>query len=262
MTAKVRGGAPRIALDSADPGAVDGRQIRAAAFQGVRLEYTAEVLARHGRAANGRALVVGSGRGLLAHGLAGLGFEVTAVDPSPAATALARAAAARNGLAVEHRTAPAERPGVPEVAFDLVYLADTLEITGDPDRVIEEAARGLAPGGLLVYDTVNRTPVSRLVYLVAFQRLPMTRVVPAGRYAARRLRTPAEVAALLARHGLTDGGICDFKPRSVRSLMAGILARRSGRIDDDALQDLVGFALAPEGRPVVTYLGHARKGRL
>ncbi|MGP8303713.1 class I SAM-dependent methyltransferase [Streptomyces inhibens] len=256
------GSAPLIALDSPAPEAVDGRQIRAAAFQGVRLEYTRGVLARLGRAPSGRALVVGSGRGLLAHGLAGLGFEVTAVDPSGSATALARAAAARDGLTVEHRTAPAERLDVPDAAFDLVYLADTLEITADPDRVIEQAARALTPDGVLVYDTVNRTPVSRLVYLVAFQRLPMTRVVPAGRYAARRLRPPAEVAELLARHGLADGGICDFKPRSVRSLIAGVLARRRGRITDDEIEAVVGFALAPKSKPLVTYLGHARKGRL
>ncbi|MER7164413.1 hypothetical protein ABT380_38835, partial [Streptomyces lydicus] len=86
-----RGSAPPIALD--DPDAVDGRQIRAAAFQRVRLEYTSGVLARLGRAPSGRALVVGSGRGLLAHGLARLGFTVTAVDPSGPATALAREAA-------------------------------------------------------------------------------------------------------------------------------------------------------------------------
>ncbi|MFE1775649.1 class I SAM-dependent methyltransferase [Streptomyces sp. NPDC059008] len=256
------GPTPLIALDSADPEAVDGRQIRAAAFQGVRLAYTSGVLERLGRAPSGRALVVGSGRGLLARGIAALGFQVTAVDPSRAATALARAAAGREGPAVEYRTAPAERLGVPAAAFDLVYLADTLEITEDPDRVVEQAAGALAPDGVLVYDTVNRTPLSRLVYLGAFQRLPMTRVVPAGRYAARRLRTPAEVAALLARHGLADGGVCDFAPRSVRGLLSGILARRSGRIGDDEIEAVAGFALAPKRRPLVTYLGHARKGRL
>ncbi|MEU9113236.1 methyltransferase domain-containing protein [Streptomyces sp. NPDC048483] len=252
------GSAPLIALDSTDPEAVDGRQIRAAAFQDVRLAYTATVLEGLGRAASGRALVVGSGRGLLARGLARLGFDVTAVDPSPTATTMARTAAERDGLEIAHRTAPAEDPGLSAAAFDLIYLADTLEITADPDRVIEQAARALKPDGVLVYDTVNRTPVSRLVYLVAFQRLPMTRVVPAGRYAARRLRTPAEVVALLARHGLRNDDICHFKPRSVRSLLAAVLGRRRGRITDDEIAGVVGFELAPGTHPLVTYLGYAR----
>ncbi|WP_174857594.1 hypothetical protein [Streptomyces lydicus] len=90
----------------------------------------------------------------------------------------------------------------------------------------------------------------------------MTRIVPAGRYAASRLRTPSEVAALPARHGLTDGGICDFKPHRVRGLIAGVRARRAGRVTDDVLEAMVRFALAPGSKPLVTYLGHARKGRL
>ncbi|MFJ9852257.1 class I SAM-dependent methyltransferase [Streptomyces sp. NPDC101150] len=251
--------APLIALDSPDPEAVDGRQIRAAAFQDVRLTYTFTVLEGLGRAASGRALVMGGGRGLLARGLARLGFEVTAVDPSRAATAMARTAAERAGLAIEHRAAPAEDPGLPAAAFDLVYLADTLEITSDPDRVIARAAHALKPDGILVYDTVNRTVLSRLVYLVAFQRLPMTRVVPAGRYAARRLRKPAEVAALVARHGLRHAETCHFKPRSARSLISAVLGRRRGRITDDEIASLTDFQLAPGTSPLVTYLGHARK---
>ncbi|MFE0379457.1 hypothetical protein ACFW1M_28670, partial [Streptomyces inhibens] len=103
------GSAPLIALDSPAPEAVDGRQIRAAAFQGVRLEYTCGVLARLGRAPSGRALVVGSGRGLLAHGLAGLGFEVTAVDPSGSATALARGGGGRRGAAAPRARRPPPR---------------------------------------------------------------------------------------------------------------------------------------------------------
>jgi ubiquinone/menaquinone biosynthesis C-methylase UbiE len=62
--------------------------------------------------------------------------------------------------------------------FDVVYLADTLEITNDPDRVIEEAARVLKPGGVLIYDTVNRTLLSRLIYLGAFQAVPSDRSPP------------------------------------------------------------------------------------
>ncbi|TJZ58661.1 methyltransferase domain-containing protein [Streptomyces piniterrae] len=251
--------APLIELDSPAPEAVDGRQIRAVAFQGARLAYTEGALAREGRAASGRALVVGSGRGLLARGLAGLGFDVTAVDPSESATAMARAAADQERLDIDHRTAPAEHLDLPDSEFDLVYLADTLEITSAPGRVIEQAARALKPDGLLVYDTVNRTPVSRLVYLVAFQSLPMTRVMPAGRYAARRLRTPGEVAEHMARHGLHPADTCHFKPSAVRSLLTAVLARRRGRITDDQVATMVNFELAPGSKPLVTYLGYARK---
>jgi 2-polyprenyl-6-hydroxyphenyl methylase/3-demethylubiquinone-9 3-methyltransferase len=252
--------APHIELDSRVAETVDGRQIRAVAFQDVRLEYVTGTMKSLGLAAAGsRALVVGSGRGLLAGGLARLGFAVVAVDPSAAATAMARQAHELEGLTVEHHTA--EDLGLGDEAFDLAYYADTLEITAHPDRVIEQATRVLKPGGVLIYDTVNRTLLSRLIYLGAFQAVPFTRIMPRGRYAAARLRTPAEMVALLDRHGLRNLDICGFKPKDARSLIKATLARRRDQITDEEIPPIVGFVLTPHGRPVVTYLGYARRVR-
>ncbi|HEX4249415.1 MAG TPA: methyltransferase domain-containing protein [Pseudonocardia sp.] len=251
---------PLIELDSPATDAIDGRQIRAVAFQRARLEYLERTLASVDLGPAGqRALVVGGGRGLLPRGLARLGFDVVTVDPSERATGLATELAAREGLTIEHRTAPAERLDVPAAGFDLAYYADTFEITRDLDRVLEQASRALRPGGTLVYDTVNRTPVSRLIYLGAFQRFPGTRIMPPGRYAAGRLRRPDELVETLRRHGLRNEDICGFRPRNVARLVTAILARRRGRITDDDIPAVVDIVLAPADPPVVTYLGHARR---
>jgi 2-polyprenyl-6-hydroxyphenyl methylase/3-demethylubiquinone-9 3-methyltransferase len=250
--------APHIELDSRSPETIDGRQIRAVAFQDVRLEYVNGILKTlRVPTAGSRALVVGSGRGLLAGGLARLGFDVVAVDPSATATAMAREASER--LSIMYETAPAEDLGLEDALFDVAYYADTFEITPHLGRVVEQAARVLKPGGVLVYDTVNRTLLSRLIYLGAFQALPMTRIVPPGRYAAARLRTPAELADVLDRHGLHNEDICGFKPKNPLNLIKATLARRSGRITDEDIPPIVDFVLTPDGRPVVTYLGYARK---
>ncbi|NGN66650.1 methyltransferase domain-containing protein [Streptomyces sp. A7024] len=253
---------PLIALDS--PTAVDGRHIRAVTFQRVRMEYVTGLLDRHGiTPAGGHALVIGGGRGPLAAGLARLGFVVTAVDPSPDATAMAREAHESAGLAaaIDTRTAPPTDLGVPAAEFDLVYAADTFEVTADLDGAVAEAARALRPGGVLAYDTVNRTPVARLLYLGAFQRLGSTRIMPPGRYAAERLRTPAEMAAALIRHGIEPGDVTAFKPRQVRSLVTATRARRRGEITDAELPELVDMVAVPDGKPVVTYLGHGTAQR-
>lgn len=248
--------APHIALDSAGPEVVDGRHIRALTFQSVRLEYVRHVLSELDLAAAGsRALVVGSGRGLLARGLARLGFEVAAADPSPAATALAQET--DDGLGLAYLTSPAEALDLPDDSFDLAYCTDTLEITERPDAVLAEAARVLRPGGAFLYDTVNRTPASRLIYLGAFQAFPGTRIMPRGRYAAHRLRRPAELAQAFDRAGLSAKDVSAFKPRDVRSLVSATLGRRRGTLTDEQLPALVDMALCPEGRPVVTYLGYA-----
>jgi 2-polyprenyl-6-hydroxyphenyl methylase/3-demethylubiquinone-9 3-methyltransferase len=177
------------------------------------------------------------------------------VDPSPEATSLARES--DDSGAITYSTAPYARPGLPEGTFDLVYCADTFEITEDLDAVLAAVARSLRPSGTLVYDTVNRTPISRLVYLGMFQRFPGTRIMPPGRYSAARLRPPAELAARMAAHGLADLGTCSFKPRSIGALISATRARRGGRVTDDRLSSMVDFTLDPNGAPVVTYLGHA-----
>jgi 2-polyprenyl-6-hydroxyphenyl methylase/3-demethylubiquinone-9 3-methyltransferase len=252
--------APHIELDSRSPDAIDGRQIRAVAFQDVRLEYVTNTLQSLDLATAGsRVLVVGSGRGLLARGVARLGYDVVAVDPSATATAIASEENERERLSVVHSAAPAEELGLENEAFDIAYYADTFEITPHLDEVIEQAARVLKPGGVLFYDTVNRTVLSRLIYLGAFQALPMTRVMPAGRYAAARLRTPAELAEVLDRHGLRNEDVCGFKPKDPRNLIKATLARRRGQISDEQIPRIVDFVLAPDSRPLVTYLGYARK---
>ncbi|WP_163507032.1 class I SAM-dependent methyltransferase [Fodinicola acaciae] len=248
--------APLIQLDSAAAEAIDGRHVRAVTFQAVRMAYVSDTLTATGLpAAGSRALVVGSGRGLVAAGLRELGFDVVAIDPSEAATALARQAYGRTGI--DFRTAPAEDLGLADARFDLAYYEDTFEVTSQLDRVLAEAARAIRPGGVLVYDTVTRSLLSRLVYLGAFQAIPMTRIVPPGRYAAARLRTPAEMTAALARHGLRNAGIREFRPKDPRRLLTAVLARRRGEVGDAEIPSIVNLELASGDRVHVTYLGHA-----
>lgn len=244
-----------IELDS--PSAIDGRHLRAVAFNQVRLRYAEFHLREAGLGAGGRALVVGSVRGDLARGLADLGLTVTAVDPSPAATRLARERDPSGR--VRYRTTAADAlDGGP---FDVVYCADTFEIVDDAGAVARSVAGVLRQDGLLLFDTVNRTVPSRLIYLLAFQRLPMTRIMPPGRYAAARLRPPGELVDVLAGHGLRTVDVRGFKPRTVSGLVAAVRQRRAGRITDDEIPALTDFVLEKPGvLPLVTYLGAARHG--
>lgn len=244
---------PPIELDTRSAHAIDGRHLRAVAFHEVRLRYLQEI--PDPVRAGARTLVIGGGRGVLPAGLAALGLEVTSVDPSPVATELAAAAVPQ----ATFWTAAAEALPFADASFDIVYCADTFEITADLDAVAGEAARVLRPGGILVYDTVNRTLLGRVVYLGAFQGIPFTRIMPPGRYAAARLRPPAEVEAALAAHGLHSQDVCGFKPASIGRLVVAVLRRRRGRLTDDQVGPLAGFVLDPDGPPLVTYLGWARK---
>jgi 2-polyprenyl-6-hydroxyphenyl methylase/3-demethylubiquinone-9 3-methyltransferase len=252
--------APRIELNARSTDAIDGRQLRAAAFQRVRLEYVERTLSRLRLDPAGcRALVVGSGRGDLARGLAQLGMEVTAVDPSTAATEMARQESTRAGVTIVHQTAEPESLSDPDGRYDIAYYADTFEITARLDEVVRQAGRVLRGGAVLFYDTVNATLLGRLIYLGVFQAIPMTRIMPPGRYSAGRLRPPATLVRTLAAQGLRNQDICAFKPKNPPDLIKAVLARRRGKVTDDEAGAMADFVLDPAGRPLVTYLGYARR---
>jgi 2-polyprenyl-6-hydroxyphenyl methylase / 3-demethylubiquinone-9 3-methyltransferase len=243
------------------PQSPDGFHIRAASFQPVRAAYVRDVLLERLsiEPAGKRALVVGAGRGLLARELVRLGFAVAALDPNPDAARLGRETAARQRLAADYEVGDAGRLPYADASFDVDW-ADTLEIAPQLDVVLAEAARILRPGGVVLYDTVTRTALSRLIYSGALQSWRWTRIMPRDRYAWDRLRQPDDLARTLAEHGLRSLDVRGFLPASPVRLLRATLRARRGDIDDAELAQLAGMRLAPAGkRPDVTYLGFAVK---
>ncbi len=198
-----------------------------------RFAYFREVLARQRFTATGglRALDIGCGGGFLAEEFAALGCQVTGIDPSQPSIEAARAHAAGRGLRIDYRIGPGEQLPVPDSAYDLAYCCDVLEHVSDVDRVISETARALKPGGLYLFDTINRTARSKLLAVKLMQDWPLTRVVDAAIHDWDMFIKPAELAGLLARHGLKAGEITGLGPRaSLPAVIGGFIAARRGRI--------------------------------
>ena len=143
-----------------------------------RFAYFRSVLDRQfGAGAGGvRVLDIGCGGGFLAEEFAALGCRVTGVDPSGASVGAARAHAAGRGLRIDYRVGVGEDLPVPDAAFSVACCCDVLEHVSDVDRVISETARVLEPGGLFLFDTLNRTRTSKLLAIKAVQQWPLTRL--------------------------------------------------------------------------------------
>jgi 2-polyprenyl-6-hydroxyphenyl methylase/3-demethylubiquinone-9 3-methyltransferase len=146
------------------------------------------------------ALDVGCGAGLLCEPLARLGAEVTGVDAAPANIEAAALHAEGAGLDVRYMAGELASLGLGE--FDLLTCLEVLEHVADKRAFVAELARHLAPGGLMVLSTPNRTPQSRLLLVGAAEALG---AVPKGTHHWDDFATPVELGELLMEAGLAMG---------------------------------------------------------
>lgn len=146
------------------------------------------------------ALDVGCGAGLLAEPLARLGAEVTGVDA--AAENVMAAAAHAEGAGLDVRYMAGEIGDLDLGAFDLVTTMEVIEHVSDKQAFVAALAAKLAPGGLMVLSTPNRTAQSRLLLVEGAEALGM---IPRGTHHWEDFVTPDELRDLLAAEGLAMG---------------------------------------------------------
>ena len=146
-----------------------------------------------------RALDVGCGAGLLTEPLARMGAAVVGLDAAPENIAVARDHAASQGLAIDYRAGGIESLAAGE-RFDLVVSMEVIEHVADPAAFLRGLAGALAPGGLMVLSTPNRTQLSRLALITIGERLGQ---IPRGTHDWSRFLTPPELTGLVEVTGLS-----------------------------------------------------------
>ncbi|MEO5772995.1 MAG: bifunctional 2-polyprenyl-6-hydroxyphenol methylase/3-demethylubiquinol 3-O-methyltransferase UbiG [Sphingomicrobium sp.] len=170
----------------------------------VRLSYIRDQIDRHWsldecnrRPLEGKsALDVGCGAGLLTEPLARMGAKVTGVDAAPELIEVAREHAAAQGLEIDYRDAAVEDV---EGQFDLVTSLEVVEHVADPAAFVNALARRLAPGGLLILSTPNRTSWSKLLTITLAEGFGR---IPKGTHDYDKFIAPERMKVLLAGAGL------------------------------------------------------------
>ena len=144
------------------------------------------------------ALDVGCGAGLLCEPLARLGASVTGVDASVQNIAAAMAHAEGGGLTIDYRAGELGELRLGQ--FDLVTCLEVIEHVADKAEFLSQLAARLAPDGLMILSTPNRTARSRALMIGAAEGFGL---IPRGTHHWDDFVTPEELEELLGDAGLT-----------------------------------------------------------
>ena len=184
-------------------------------------------------------LDLGCAGGFMAEALAERGARVTGIDPAEQAIAAARAHAAQAGHAITYDTGKGETLPYADAAFDAVVCVDVLEHVDDLAQVMAEVARVLRPGGLFLFDTINRNPLARLATITVAE--DVLGLLPKGTHDPALFIKPGELRAAMTTAGLEPGPFTGLGPRGIN--------RRAD------------LTFGPLPLTAILYMGSARKRR-
>ena len=170
----------------------------------VRLAYVRERIDQHWSVdecalrplAGKRALDVGCGAGLLCEPLARLGAAVTGIDAAPDLIAAGRAHSGSAGLKIDYRVIELEKL---TNEYDLITCMEVIEHVADPAAFVKALSARLAPGGLMILSTPNRTALSRLMTITLAEGFGR---IPRGTHDYDKFIAPERLGELLADAGM------------------------------------------------------------
>lgn len=182
-------------------------------------------------------LDLGCAGGFMAEAMAEKGAQVTGIDPAAQAIEAARAHAESSGYDIRYDVGVGEALPYADGSFDCVVCVDVLEHVQDLDQVLREVERVLRPGGVFLFDTINRNPMARLATITVAEDI--LGLLPKGTHDPEMFIKPSELRDALERAALLPGPFTGLGPRGIN--------RRAD------------FVFGPLPLQTVLYMGLARK---
>lgn len=167
-------------------------------------------------------LDIACGGGFLSNSLAKHYPRVCGIDASASSLDVARKHDSTGK--VDYQVADAYKLPFQNSEFDVVCLMDFLEHVEEPQKVIQEAARVLKPGGILFYHTFNRNILSNLVIIKAVEWLVPQ--APKNLHVYRLFIKPQELELFLKDAKLTPTKTLGLKPKFNWVFFKSILKRK------------------------------------
>ncbi len=179
-------------------------------FNPARLTYIRDALCAHfgrnpqdKRPLEGlRLLDVGCGGGLVSEPMRRLGAAVTGIDASERNVKTATVHARGGGLDIDYRAATVEAlTEAGEKPFDVVLNLEVVEHVADPAFFLKTSAALVAPGGMMIVATINRTLKAFALAKVGAEYI--LGWLPRGTHDPAKFQKPEEIGAALTAAGMT-----------------------------------------------------------
>ncbi|HEU0117684.1 MAG TPA: bifunctional 2-polyprenyl-6-hydroxyphenol methylase/3-demethylubiquinol 3-O-methyltransferase UbiG [Alphaproteobacteria bacterium] len=169
----------------------------------VRLEYVRDQVCAHfGREPNRRnpleglsVLDVGCGGGLLTEPLARMGAKTEGLDAAEEAIQTAKQHAKASKLSITYHADSVENLARGKNRYDLITALEIVEHVADMNSFLGALKKLLKPDGILIMSTLNRTPKSFLLGIVAAEYI--LNWVPRGTHQHKKFVKPSELVQRL-----------------------------------------------------------------
>lgn len=179
-------------------------------FNPVRLGFIRETIEAHFALTKGQAkpfsdlklLDIGCGGGLVSEPMARLGANVTGIDASEANIKTALTHARSGGLDIDFRAGTAEALLAESAGpYDVVLNLEVVEHVANPAAFLKTSADLLAPGGITILATMNRTAKAFALAVVGAEYV--LGWLPRGTHDWNKFLKPEELTTPLSEAGLT-----------------------------------------------------------
>lgn len=148
-------------------------------------------------------LDLGCAGGFMAEALATRGALVTGIDPAADAIRAATRHAMHTKKDIRYEVGIGEALPYEDASFDAVVCVDVLEHVADVQQVLCETARVLKPGGIFLFDTINRNILARLAVVTMGEDI--LRLLPKGTHDPDLFIKPQELKVVIENAGLETG---------------------------------------------------------
>ncbi len=167
-------------------------------FNPIRIEYITRTIEKHFHANYGEISILdfGCGGGILSNSLAKLGFNVTGVDPSAEIIKVAQASCFANLKYQVQDDFISENID----KFDVIVVSEVLEHVPDLELFFLQIMHRLAPGGLVIISTINRT-IESLV-LAKFCAEYILKIVPKHTHNWKAFLRPSEINEKIEKYNM------------------------------------------------------------